>query len=132
MRICLVTIALVVVACNGSGPGSEADDVGVGGECSNDSDCTAMDTDGGDLQCLTQFAGGYCGLLGCDVNEDCPQGSSCVIHDDGDNYCFLDCTDKEDCNLNRSPDSESNCSANIEYADPETEGKACVPPSSGR
>ncbi len=126
-----ILVTALCLGC-GSGGGSEADDVGVGAECADSDDCPSPDTDIGDLECLTQFAGGYCGLEGCEVNEDCPEGSACVIHDDGNNYCFLECFDKEECNLNRSADTESNCSSNIVYADAETEGKACVPPSSGR
>ena len=130
MRAWLVVVVLCI-GCGGEA-GSEADEVGVGAECEESADCPELDTEAGDLECLTQFKGGYCGREGCDVNEDCPEGSACVLHDDGGNYCFLLCTDKSECNVNRSPDSESNCSSNVEFADEETDGKACVPPSSRR
>lgn len=109
--------------------GTEADRLGVGAECKSNDDCR-RDGDGGvNLSCLTQFKGGYCGLEGCSSNEDCPQQSVCVAHDDGERYCFRSCTDKPECNVNRSSDSESNCSANVSYVDNDTRGKACVPPS---
>lgn len=114
---------------------TEADEYGVGAQCSDDQDCEQQnDTDdtGTDIEltCLTQFAGGYCGLEGCQGNDDCPDGSACVHHDDGTNYCFRRCGDRSECNVNRAPDVAANCSANIEFVEP-TSGKACVPPSSG-
>ena len=116
---------------------TEADHYGVGAACDGDAECDEYEDFGGtgsesfDLECLSQFAGGYCGLEGCMGNDDCPDGSACVAHDDGSNYCFRQCTDKSECNVNRPPDAESNCSANITFVDPGTPGKACVPPSSG-
>ena len=115
-----VASAALTLACGG--PGTEADEFGVGAECSSGADCFD------DQACLSQFKGGYCGIEGCAVDLDCPEGSACVAHDDGNNYCFRICTDKSECNLNRSPDNESNCSANIEFTDGGG-GKACVPPT---
>ena len=103
------------------GPGTEADELGVGAECSGDADCL-------DGQSCLSFKGGYCGLNDCALDVDCPEGSACVAHDDGNNYCFRVCANKSECNLNRSPGNESNCSANIEFTDGGG-GKACVPPS---
>lgn len=132
----LLAVCLAVAGCDegtGSDP-TEADEVGVGADCAALKDCqpsqaeAETDTEA-DLVCLTQFKGGYCGLSDCTANEECPQGSVCVAHDDGQNYCFLSCTEKFQCNVNRSTDIESNCSANIEFVDPDTTGKACVPPS---
>lgn len=134
-----LVFALASLAIHGCGDdddeGTEADQYGVGAECSVDADCDEYvpdeDTGGSyELTCLTQFAGGYCGLDDCLANEDCPDGSACVAHDDGMNYCFRRCGNKSECNLNRGPDVESNCSANITFVEP-TSGKACVPPSSG-
>ena len=112
------------------GPVTEADRVGVGAECVADDDCLEPVNDSDPEQvCLTQFKGGYCGIEGCTSNDTCPEGSVCVAHSDGVNYCFRRCTDKSECNLNRSADNESNCSANIDFVDASTTGKACVPPS---
>ena len=115
---------------------SEADQLGVGAQCSADADCNPPDdtdsgagTDGDPvLRCLPQFKGGYCGLEACMVDTDCPDASACVAHTDGANYCFRLCVDKGECNYNRDADNESNCSANIVFTDGGA-GKACVPPS---
>lgn len=114
---------------------NDADMAGVGAACEDDMACEAYEeadeTGGAELVCLTQFAGGYCGLSGCTENVDCPDGSTCVVHTDGVNYCFRSCVDKAECNAHRPAEAESNCSANITYVDADTSGKACVPPSSG-
>ena len=114
----------------GCGDGTtEADRVGVGAECSSTAECPApMEVQ---LECLTQFKGGYCGLEGCQGDVDCPEGSACVTHSDGKNYCFRECLDKPDCNLNRSVENESNCVGSIAFVDPRNDRKACEPPSSG-
>ncbi len=106
--------------------GNDADDIGVGAACSVADDCNQDD---GDQQCLTQFKGGYCGLEGCAADADCPEGSACVSHSDGVNYCFRICVDKADCNANRSVDDEANCSSSVTFADGTKDGKACIPPS---
>jgi len=120
-----------LVAC---GSGNAADDYNVGASCSTDADCLVEDSDTDpefDMTCLTAFTGGYCGVDDCTANSDCPDGSSCVVHTDGTNYCFRDCVDKAECNENRGAEEESNCSANVDYVEEGTDGKACVPPSSG-
>ena len=117
-------LSFALVACGDDDDGSEADRAGVGAECVTSEDCAE---DG--QTCLTTFSGGYCGVQDCAVDDDCPAGSSCVIHDDGVNYCFLNCVDKVDCNTHRSGDNEANCSASITYVDEANAGKACVPPS---
>jgi hypothetical protein len=86
---------------------------GVGAACSADSDCFVADAH---LRCLP-FKGGYCGLEGCQQAADCPPGSACVTHDDGNNYCFLLCVDKPECNYTRPPEIEANCSSKITFAD---------------
>ena len=126
LRMLLLPAALfasfaLTLACSDP-EGTEADMLGVGAECTDDEACL----DG--QSCLAQFKGGYCGLSDCSLDDDCPEGSACVAHTDGANYCFRTCTDKSECNLNRSPDNESNCSANITFTDL-GEGKACVPPT---
>jgi hypothetical protein len=128
-----LSLSILLVAAWGCGDdddvGTEADRVGVGRECDADDDCPQSTHDGGISQeCLTQFKGGYCGLTDCTAHEDCPAGSGCVSHDDGNNYCFRVCRDKPECNLHRAPDNEANCSSTIEYVG-EDLGKACVPPS---
>jgi hypothetical protein len=128
-------LALAVAAGSGCGDdddsGSQADRLGVGAECERDDDCPQSARDGGFSQrCLTQFKGGYCGLADCRDHDECPEGSGCVAHDDGNSYCFRLCRDKAECNLHRTPDAESNCSSSIEYEGTDV-GKACVPPSGG-
>lgn len=116
--------ALVAVACGGGGKvGAEADQLGVGAQCADDDECRV-----GQI-CLDQFKGGYCGEEGCTRNSDCPEGAACVAHEDGVNYCFRTCTDKSDCNRNRGPEVEANCSSNVTFVAGGTSTKACVPPS---
>ena len=119
---------LATVAIVGFGScGSPAEQAGIGRECAADDDCNEGDRD--DNQCLA-FKGGYCGLEDCANDEDCPDGSACVTHDDGENYCFLLCRDKPECNGGRSAENESNCSSSVTFIDAQEDGvKACVPPS---
>lgn len=126
----LFSLLLVAFGCGDDDDvGTQADRLGVGAACDSDDDCLQSKRDGGiSEQCLTQFKGGYCGLENCRDHADCPQGSGCVVHDDGNNYCFRLCRDKPECNLNRTPANEANCSASIEYEGGDL-GKACVPPS---
>ncbi|MGB5812014.1 MAG: hypothetical protein WBG86_15855 [Polyangiales bacterium] len=124
-----VVPGLMIVLLVGCGDdGTEADRVGVGAACTANGECEAVD--GIELTCLTQFAGGYCGLEGCEGDADCPAGSGCVTLG-GDNYCFRVCDDKPECNRNRPADVESNCVGSIEFVDPREGRKACEPPSSG-
>ena len=58
-------------------------------------------------------------------------GSACVAHTDGKNYCFLICTDKSQCNVNRAADVEANCSSSVVFVEGKLNVKACVPPSAG-
>ncbi len=118
---------LSLLACNDDdGEGlSEAQRHGVGAACSADADCFVGEAP---LVCLP-FKGGYCGLEGCQASNDCPPGSACVMHDDGNNYCFLLCTDKPQCNYTRPLEIEANCSSNITFVDGNKGSKACVPPS---
>lgn len=102
--------------------GTAADKIGVGAVCSVNEDCL-------EGQICLPFKGGYCGLTGCTGDVDCPQGSACVKHDDGVNYCFRVCADKAECNLNRPVELESNCSSSIDFVDGKGTLKACVPPS---
>jgi hypothetical protein len=120
---CFLAASLLLGCGDDDDGGTEADRLGVGAECAEDVDCLEP------AVCLQQFKGGYCGLQDCMANEDCPQASVCVAHGDGKNYCFRACIDKAECNANRSPDQEANCSSNIDFVEQDTSGKACVPPS---
>jgi hypothetical protein len=132
----VVFLGSLLGALFGCGGGNEADRLGVASECETQSDCPMVRIDGEDVQlrCLTQFDGGYCAIEGCNGAGDCPDGATCVAHEDGKDYCFRECLNKSECNANRSSDSEANCSANFDYKDPsddESGMKACIPPSSG-
>ena len=100
-------------------------DWGVGAECTDTSQCDEET----EQSCLPNFKGGYCGIVDCVDDDDCPFDSGCVAHDDGTNYCFRTCRDKAECNENRSPDNESNCSSNVDFVEGNEGRKACVPPS---
>jgi len=130
----LALASALLLGCGDDDGGSGADRLGVGAQCSADTDCLQSAIDGGlSEKCLTQFKGGYCGIEDCHSADDCPAGSDCVAHDDGHNYCFRLCADKAECNLHRDPENESNCSSNVDYVDTPkgSAPKACVPPSSG-
>ncbi len=124
IRDSLISVfVLMSLACS---DGTEADRLGVGAECATHDDCD----DTTEQQCLSAFKGGYCGIENCVDDADCPDASACVAHSDGANYCFRICTDKTQCNENRSPEQESNCSANVTFVETQEENiKACVPPS---
>jgi len=118
--------ALALLLFIGCGGGSEAIKRGVGSECGANLACTESGQ-----TCLTQFAGGYCGVANCVHDTDCPGGSACVTEDDGVNYCFLICNDKTDCNPHRTVDNESNCVSSIPFVDGTNNRKVCRPPLSG-
>jgi len=127
MRRLWILLPLVIVSSSCGGDGTEADQLGVGAECTATADCDE-DTN---QECLTEFAGGYCGIRDCASDEDCPEASACIAHDPQHNYCFRVCLDKLECNENRSVEVESNCSSNVVFTDGAQGRKACVPPSSG-
>ena len=116
-RIAVVLGLLLLVSC-----GSDADDVLIGAECAATNAC-----ENDELTCLMNFKGGYCGASGCTSNDDCPDLSICVT-EAGTNYCFRTCSDKAECNENRTADNESNCSSSVDRVDGGNQ-KACVPPS---
>lgn len=104
---------------------SNADTLGVGAQCTATSQCDTQVNE----TCLTQFKGGYCGLEGCMHDTNCPTDSACVAYTDGNNYCFRTCATKDDCNASRDAVNDSNCSSSVTFVDPQTNTKACVPPS---
>jgi hypothetical protein len=128
--IMLCAMAMAILGCgDDDDDGTEADRLGVGAECATTRECLREGDGGINLTCLDQFKGGYCGLEGCASNDDCPERSLCVAHEDGNRYCFRSCTNKPECNVNRSESNESNCSSNVDLVDTSKAGKACVPPS---
>jgi hypothetical protein len=132
---CVLALGLSTLAACGDDDddrGNEADRIGVAASCSANDPCNEGQV------CLTNFKGGYCGLKDCKGDKDCqvgvdccPNGSRCVKHTDGVNYCFRECVDKVDCNRNRLADAEANCNGagTVEYVNTDYKGKACVPPS---
>ena len=134
-RILFVFVAALLMASCG-GDDNEAMDRGVGEACTTTEDCKNEDLNYEDdevdplelLECLTEFKGGYCGLKGCKDHSECPEGSKCVIQGT-ENYCFLECVEKADCNVYREPENEANCSANAELVDGAKGIKVCIPPS---
>lgn len=132
MRTLQLFLLTTLLACGGG----DADDIGVASECTNTEECPTYTPEGEDevqLECLTQFSGGYCGISACVDTSDCPETSICVAHTDGTNYCFRSCDNKPECNANRTEDFEANCSSNFDWAnaDDDDGSRACVPPSSG-
>jgi len=122
----------LLAACSG---GNAADQIGVASICEVEEDCPEVTIDGvlTQLECITDFSGGYCSIADCDSAADCPDGATCVLHTDGVKYCFRECAEKSECNANRPADDEANCSSNFDYADAADEEsglKACIPPSS--
>jgi len=118
--VAIVAMFSVQMAC-----GSDADEIGVGAQCTANDQCNQDD---GAQTCLP-FKGGYCGLQGCTKDADCPDASACVKHTDNVNYCFRICTDKPDCNANRDAANEANCSSSVDFVEGKTGVKACVPPT---
>lgn len=141
----LLITPLAFIGCGGDDEPApedenEADDLGIGAQCEVDDDCPEVDFAGMggaggkiQLECLTQFTDGYCAIEGCDSAEDCPEGATCVAHEDGKNYCFRECVDKPECNANRDVESEANCVGSFDLADPADDDgqKVCEPSSSG-
>ncbi len=109
--------------------GKNANDQLIGGECLSAEDCDDGDDDTPPLDCLAEFKGGTCGRRDCAADEDCPKGSICVDLE-GTTYCFLVCTQKSQCNENRTLENEANCSSNVDPVGGGTD-KVCVPPAAG-
>jgi hypothetical protein len=116
---------LFLVACGCGSNENAANQLGVGADCTKNSECVTA------AVCLTEFKGGYCGLAGCQHDTDCPGGSACVTDDNGVNYCFLVCAQKTDCNLHRAAADESDCTSSLTFVDGTMSRKVCRPPNSG-
>ncbi len=133
--VLVLALAIGPLGCGDDGD-SEAEDRGVGEACVSTDECPNVEVStGGDtaeeplqLECLTEFRGGYCGLRDCTSDDECPEGSLCAMADNGTNYCFLTCGDKPDCNDHRDAQVESNCVSNLRPVDESRTEKVCVPP----
>jgi hypothetical protein len=124
----LYTLLILVLFPLGCGDDdTEADRLGVGAQCTMSDQCNQDVVQ----ECLTTFRGGYCGVVNCLHDTDCPIPSACIAHTDGLNYCFRTCVDKPECNANRDLENEANCSSSVTFVDGTMGRKACVPPSSG-
>ena len=131
----MASAAVFHVGC-GDDDGTAAIRRGVGDECMIDTSADASRQGNCDMagqECLTEFAGGYCGVRGCTADADCPEGSACVTDDGTTNYCFLICLDKPECNPHRTVENESSCVSSLTFVDPAGAGgrKVCRPPLSG-
>lgn len=125
--------SVLALACSADDERSEVDRLELGASCQVDQHCAARAgdaADGYDLRCFGSFADGHCGLSRCS-GEDCPDGSACISHDDGQNYCFRLCDEDSECNLHRSSDAaEARCSSSVSFlgATDRSDQSACVPP----
>jgi hypothetical protein len=118
---------MLLAACGGDESAAEPGLVGAG--CQTQDDCQ-KDEQSGDVtkQCLLQFRGGYCAIDGCERDLECPSGSACVAHGDGNSYCFRLCSDDGECNRNREPGSEASCTSSAQFLE-RSGGRVCVPSS---
>ena len=62
MYVCCGLLLFGAAAGCGDDGGTEADRLGVGAECTASEGCDVVDEI--ELECLTEFKGGYCGLKG--------------------------------------------------------------------
>lgn len=113
--------------CRSSGGGNQnrkicvPGDCGVGAACEVTADCAA------DLECVTDFGGGYCGKAGCTTNAECPTDSLCIQHTDDVGYCFRTCVDAADCTLCRGYEDTTACTDDVTYLQAGSVGTVCVP-----
>lgn len=113
---------LTLASVGACGSVNDANQRGVGAQCASNADCSEAN------QTCLAFKGGYCGVRGCMQDSSCPPGSACIAHTDGMKYCFLVCDTKANCNANRTPDVEANCSSSVTFVEGAKGRKACVPP----
>src|SRR5687768_7882836 len=119
LRILGASLLLSLAAC-----GDSATDRGVGSECATSDDCTE------EGQTCLAFRGGYCGLTGCTMDEDCPVGAACMMRGDAINSCSRTYAVKHDCNANGTEATEATCSSTAMCVEGAMGRKACTPPSS--
>ena len=93
-------------------------DCGLGASCANDDDCS------GDLECLRDLPGGYCGRPSCEGPQDCPGDAACV-EQGGLSFCARPCASASDCSFCRY-DDDYECSDDVSYVG-EGSGARCVP-----
>jgi len=112
--------------CRSSGGGSQNRKICVPGDCGIGADCGSADDCTGDLECLLDLLGGYCGKSGCGANADCPEGSRCVDHADGSQYCMRSCETETDCTFCRGSDVFATCSSDVDFVEADTSGSVCI------
>lgn len=112
--------------CRSSGGGKQNRKICVPGDCGHGATCNQDTPCAGELDCLDEFAGGYCGKRDCKLNLDCPQDSLCVL--DGDTgFCFKSCELDSECSFCRGSQFAATCSDNVEFAEEGTQASVCVP-----
>jgi len=132
MRYAIVLLALF-------GCKTQAQDLGLGATCIGINTCITDDFTHDDHEvtgeCLLDLDGGYCSLSVCTEDIHCPEGSRCVNFGDHEGFCFLACTEADDCNDDRDEDSAATCTSDITFVDADNpldrESKVCVPPTTG-
>jgi hypothetical protein len=113
--------------CRSSGGGSDNRKVCVPGDCGVGEACLTKADCNGDLECLTDVDGGYCGKANCTANADCPNGSACVRMDETRSYCLRKCQGDSDCSFCRPWDDRTPCTDEVDYVEDGTPGRVCVP-----
>ncbi|MEN9580711.1 MAG: hypothetical protein RJA70_3720 [Pseudomonadota bacterium] len=112
--------------CRSSGGGNKNRKVCVPGDCSHGATCDKATPCSGDLDCLDEFAGGYCGKRDCKLNADCPGDTLCVL--DGDmGFCFKTCGVDSECSFCRAGEVAASCDDGVKFAEKGTQGSVCVP-----
>ena len=135
MYVIAAVMLLGAVAGCGGDDSTEADRIGVGAECTVDSSadppstCPVVEMDI-QLDCLTQFKGGYCGLEGCTGDVTARRGRPASPMTTA-RTTASEFVRTSRIATNRSVENESNCVGSITFVDDRNERKACEPPSSG-
>ncbi len=109
--------------CRSSGGGSNNRKICVPGDCGVGAACLTDDDCPGDLDCLDGFDGGYCGTEGCEGDDDCSNGSVCVVNGKR-NVCMKQCSADSECTFCRSGDAH--CTDDVEYVESGGGPSVCV------
>jgi hypothetical protein len=112
--------------CRSSGGGGDNRRICVPGDCDIGESCSETADCAPDLECVTNFGGGYCTLRGCSAENPCPGESLCVTRDD-ENYCFRPCARASDCTYCRDSDASVSCTDDVTFAMDGATGSVCVP-----